>query len=316
MVHPKIKNSWLFLIVITLLCNIMLVSEHLFAQLPSSDQEIFLVDFTISGDKIELNNLKNISENLGYDNQPWFSSDGETLLYASNRDGETDIISLNVTSLEKIWLTETPNRSEYSPQFRPNTEELSYITLSKDGIQDFRNLEITVKNGQLSKIETIIEKESIIGYYHWFNRESYLCFVLPTEQMNSTLQWHKLSNNSDFTDKSIILGMPGRSFLPIPNSEYLSFIDKSSTPWQIMSFDPLTLDVNPISNVLDQSEDFAWLPNGYILMGSGSSLMYHDGQKWSILSDLSDAGITNITRLAVNGKSKKIALVGELINNN
>ena len=89
-----------------------------------------------------------------------FNSDGETLLYASNRDGETDIISLNVTSLEKIWLTKTPNPSEYSPQFRPNTEELSYITLSKDGIQDFRNLEITVKNGQLNKIETILEKEN------------------------------------------------------------------------------------------------------------------------------------------------------------
>ena len=99
MVHPKIKNQWLFLIVITLLSNIMLVSEHSFAQLPL-DQEIFLVDFTISGDKIELNNLKNL-EKFGYDNQPWFSSDGETLLYASNRDGETDIIPLNVTSLEK-----------------------------------------------------------------------------------------------------------------------------------------------------------------------------------------------------------------------
>ena len=316
MVRPKIKNSWLFLIIITLIGNFMLVYEHLFAQLPSSDQEIFLVDFTISVDKIELNHLQNVSKNKGYDNQPWFSSDGEILLYASNRDGETDIISLNVTSLEKNWLTETPNRSEYSPQFRPNTNELSYITLSKDGIQDFRNLEISVKNGQLSKIETVLENESIIGYYHWFNRESYLCFVLPTEKMNSTLQWHKLSNNTDFTDKRIILNMPGRSFLPIPNTEYLSFIDKRSTPWQIMSFDPHTISINPISNGLEESEDFAWLPNGYLLMGSGSILMYHNGQKWSILSDLSDAGITNITRLAVNGKSKKIAIVGELINNN
>ena len=40
------------------------------------------------------------------------------------------------------------------------------------------------------KNKIAIQKESIIGYYHWFNRESYLCFVLPTEQMNSTLQWH------------------------------------------------------------------------------------------------------------------------------
>ena len=254
---------------------------------------------------------------LVYDaaNEAWSPSDDGVAIFW-NRNGETDIISLNVNSLEKIWLTETPNRSEYSPQFRPYTKELSYITLSRDGIQDFRNLEITVKDGQQSKIETILEKESIIGYYHWFNRDSYLCFVLPTEEMNSTLQWHILSNNSDFTDKSIILNMPGRSFLPIPNTEYLSFIDKRSTPWQIMSFDPLTLDINPISNVLDQSEDFAWLPNGYLLMGSDSLLMYHNAQKWLILRDLSNAGITNITRLAVNEKSKKIAIVGELINNN
>jgi len=316
MVLPKSKNLWLLFIATALLGNIILICPYLFAQLPSSDLEVFLADFTISDDKIDLIHVQNVSKNKGYDNQPWFSSDGKTLLYASNRDGETDIISLNVTSLEKIWLTETPNRSEYSPQFRPNTEELSYITLSKDGIQDFRNLEITVKNDQLSKFETVLEKESIIGYYHWFNRESYLCFVLPTEKVNSTLQWHKLSNNADFTDKNIILNMPGRTFLPIPNTEYLSFIDKRSTPWQIMSFDPLTLGINPILNVLDQSEDFAWLPNGYLLMGSGSVLMYHNGQKWSILSDLSDAGITNITRLAVSGKSKKIAIVGELFNDN
>jgi hypothetical protein len=44
--------------------------------------------------------------------------------------------------------------------------------------------------------------------------------------------------------------------------------------------------------------------------------MYHNGHKWSVLGDLSDTGITNITRLAINGESKKIAIVGELIINN
>lgn len=316
MVSQKIKNTWLLLIVITLLGNIMPMSSYLFGQLPFSDLEVFLADFNVLDEKIELNNLQNVSNNLGYDSQPWFSSDGEILLYASNRGGETDIISLNIISLEKTWLTETPNRSEYSPQFRPITEELSYITLSKDGIQDFRILEVTVKNGQQSKIETVLEKESIIGYYHWFDRDSYLCFVLPTEDMNSTLQWHKLFFQTDSTNKNIILNMPGRSFLPIPDTEYLSFIDKRSTPWKIMSFDPITLDIKSVLNVLDQSEDFAWLPNGYPVMGSGSILMHHNGHKWSILRDLSDAGITNITRLAVNRKSKKIAIVGELIKNN
>ena len=316
MIIKKNKRYFIFIISFTYIVNCIFFIKEIKAQNNNTNIEIFLADFTISDDKIELDNLKNVSINEGYDNQPWFSSDGETLLYTSNRDGETDIISLSVNSLEKIWLTETPNRSEYSPQFRPNTEELSYITLSKDGIQDFRNLELTVKNGQLGKIETILEKESIIGYYHWFNRDSYLCFVLPTDEKTSTLQWHNLSNHTDSTDKSIILNMPGRSFLPIPNTEYLSFIDKRTTPWQIMSFDPLTLNINSIFDVLDQSEDFAWLPNGYPVMGSGSILMYHNGHKWSVLGDLSDTGITNITRLAINGESKKIAIVGELIINN
>ena len=315
MVLPKIKHSWLLLIVVTLIVNHLPMCMNLFGQ-SSSDLEVFLADFSITDEKIELNNLQNVSENLGYDSQPWFTPDGETLLFASNRGGETDIISLNISSLEKIWLTETPNRSEYSPQFRPITEELSYITLSKDGIQDFRILAVTVKNGQQSKIETVLEKESIIGYYHWFDRDSYLCFVLPTEDMNSTLQWHKLFNQTDSSNKNIILNMPGRSFLPIPDTEYLSFINKRSTPWKIMSFDPITLDIKPILDVLDQSEDFAWLPNGYPVMGSDSILMYYNGQKWSVLSDLSDTGIINISRLAINGKSKKIAIVGELINNN
>ena len=316
MIIKKNKRYFIFIISFTYIVNCIFFIKEIKAQNNNTNIEIFLGDFTISDDKIELDNLKNVSINEGYDNQPWFSSDGETLLYTSNRDGETDIISLSVNSLEKIWLTETPNRSEYSPQFRPNTEELSYITLSKDGIQDFRNLELTVKNGQLGKIETILEKESIIGYYHWFNRDSYLCFVLPTDEKTSTLQWHNFSNHTDSTDKSIILNMPGRSFLPIPNTEYLSFIDKRTTPWQIMSFDPLTLNINSIFDVLDQSEDFAWLPNGYPVMGSGSILMYHNGHKWSVLGDLSDTGITNITRLAINGESKKIAIVGELIINN
>ena len=83
MVLPKIKNTWLLLIVITLLGNIMPMSSYLFGQLPSSDLEVFLADFNVLDEKIELNNLQNVSNNLGYDSQPWFSSDGDCLLYTS-----------------------------------------------------------------------------------------------------------------------------------------------------------------------------------------------------------------------------------------
>ncbi len=296
-------------------------AKQTFGQNPPANTEVFLADITIVNGEFNLHRVQNISNNPGYDSQPWFSSDGTTLLYASDRNGETDIVSMSVWSLNKIWLTNTPNRSEYSPQFTPDGQELSYITLSPDGIQDFRSIPLLGIQGQ-QKVETIIESEDIIGYYHWASASplSYLCFVLPTEQAPATLQWHQLvdspgedSTDSPRTSKQILDAAPGRSFLPIPDTELLSFIDKQTDPWRIKSFNPLTGEIQSIAPTLSGSEDFAWLPNGFPIMGSGSVLHFFNGQEWLMLYDFTEAGIKNISRVAVNAKGEKIAIVGELM---
>ena len=296
-------------------------AKQTFAQNPPSNTEVFLADVTMVNGEFNVHRVQNISNNLGYDSQPWFSSDGTTLLYASDRNGETDIVSMSVWSLNKIWLTNTPNRSEYSPQFTPDGQELSYITLSPEGIQDFRSIPLLGIQGQ-QKVETIIESEDIIGYYHWASTSpsTYLCFVLPTDQAPATLQWHEPvdSPRADSTDttrtsKQILDATPGRSFLPIPNTELLSFIDKQTDPWRIKSFNPLTGEILSIAPTLSGSEDVAWLPNGYPIMGSGSVLRFFNGQDWLILYDFTEAGIKNISRVAVNAKGEKIAIVGELM---
>ena len=300
---------------------VLFFAGQLFAQNPPSNTEVFLADVTIVNGEFNVHRVQNISNNLGYDSQPWFSSDGTTLLYASDRNGETDIVSMSVWSLNKIWLTNTPNRSEYSPQFTPDGQELSYITLSPDGIQDFRSIPLLGIQGQ-QKVETIIESEDIIGYYHWASTSpsTYLCFVLPTDQAPATLQWHEPvdsprvdSTDTPRTSKQILDAAPGRSFLPIPNTELLSFIDKQTDPWRIKSFNPLTGEILSIAPTLSGSEDVAWLPNGYPIMGSGSVLRFFNGQDWLILYDFTEAGIKNISRVAVNAKGEKIAIVGELM---
>ena len=307
-------------LLLALFCSyiVLFFDGQLFAQNPPANTEVFLADVTMVNGEFNLRRVQNISNNLGYDSQPWFSSDGTTLLYASDRNGETDIVSMSVWSLNKIWLTNTPNRSEYSPQFTPDGQELSYITLSPDGIQDFRSIPLLDIQGQ-QKVETVIESERIIGYYHWASPSSYLCFVLPTDQAPATLQWHKLvdSPHADSTDtpiasKQILDASPGRSFLPIPNTDLLSFIDKQTNPWRIKSFNPDTEEILSIAPTLSGSEDFAWLPNGFPIMGNGSELRFFNGQDWLMLYDFTEAGIKNISRVAVNVKGEKIAIVGEL----
>ena len=307
-------------LLLALFCSyiVLFFDGQLFAQNPPVNIEVFLADVTIVNSEFKLHRVQNISNNPGYDSQPWFSSDGTTLLYASNRNGETDIVSMSVWSLNKIWLTNTPNRSEYSPQFTPDGQELSYITLSPEGIQDFRSIPLLGIQGQ-QKVETMIESERIIGYYHWASPSSYLCFVLPADQASATLQWHQLvdSPHADSTDapiasKQILDASPGRSFLPIPNTDLLSFIDKQTNPWRIKSFNPDTEEILSIAPTLSGSEDFAWLPNGFPIMGNGSELRFFNGRDWLMLYDFTEVGIKNISRVAVNVKGEKIAIVGEL----
>ena len=51
-------------------------------------------------------------------------------------------------------------------------------------------------------------------------------------------------------------------------------------------------------------EDYAWLPNGKLLMAKDSKLFAVvplTGAKWAEVADFSTAGIKRITRIAVNG---------------
>ena len=285
--------------------------EGIQAQTPP-DTEVFLADIRLTETTFELLQLKNVSENEGYDSQPSFSPDGQSLLFASNRGGETDVVMMSVWSLNKLWLTHTPNRSEYSPQMRPGHQQFSFITLSPDGVQDFRLIEVIGVDS--TRNEQIIESEKIIGYYTWLNESDYLCFVLPNANTPTTLQWHKGFDPETELPKThaTLSPTPGRSFHPHPDGRRFSYIDKSDATWNIVLWNPETEESSVYAPTLKGAEDMAWLPTGQAIMASGSEVYVWNQAQWQLLMDLSSAGIQNITRLAVNKDGEKLALVGEL----
>ena len=56
-----------------------------------SDSEIFLLDIKFKQDKIEISNVKKISNNKGYNNQPIFVSNNK-VLFTSERNFQNDIV--------------------------------------------------------------------------------------------------------------------------------------------------------------------------------------------------------------------------------
>lgn len=266
-----------------------------------SGTEVYLFDLAIDGESWTLSNPQNISQNEGYDNQPSFSPDGSTLYYTSNRDGETDLVAFEIETGNKTWLTNTESRSEYSPTVTPDGEHISFITLSSDGIQEFR--EIHVNSGE----ETLIENDPIIGYFVWIDEVSYLCFVLATEDQPSTLQIH----NTETGERKILGENPGRSFHKIPGAKAVSFIQTIEEEPVVFAYYIENESRQMVHSTLEDSQDMVWLPNGDIIMGSGSTLYISSNENWKELINLSSFSLSGITRMAVHPGGTKIAIVVE-----
>jgi hypothetical protein len=267
-----------------------------------SGTEVYLFDLSNEGESWTLSNPLNVSQNEGYDNQPSFSLDGSILYYTSNRQGETDLVAYQIESGEKQWITETPNRSEYSPTITPDGNYISFITLSKDGVQEFRKTNLETNE------ETLIEGDPIIGYFVWIDDDSYLCFVLADDVNDATLQLHNISTGS----KEILLINPGRSLKKHPYSNSFTVVDNSPDSAVFATYNPrIGILIFGLSELLNGSQDFAYLPNGQILMGLGSTLYTKISDNWELVSDLSEFYITGITRLAINSNGTKIAIVVE-----
>ncbi len=265
------------------------------------DIEVYLFDLDFNGETWTLSNPQNISQNEGYDNQPSFSPDGSTLYYTSNRDGETDLVAYNIDSGNKTWLTNTESRSEYSPTITPDGEHLSFITLSSNGVQEFRKIHL--ESGE----ETLIENDPIIGYFVWMDEESYLCFVLATDDQPSTLQLH----NTETNEKTILGENPGRSFHHIPGASAVSYIQTNNDVPSIYAYYYETDSSEIITSTLENSQDMVWLPTGHMIMGSDSELFINNEQKWDSLFDLKNYSLSGVTRMAVNTVGTRIAIVVE-----
>ena len=266
-----------------------------------SGTEVYVFDLSQKGEIWTLSNPVNVSQNEGYDNQPSFSSDGSILYFTSNRNGETDLIAYNFDSGEKTWLTETTNRSEYSPTITPDGNHISFITLSNEGVQEFRK--INFETGE----ESLIENDPIIGYFVWIDELSYMCFVLATEDQPSTLQIH----NTETGEKIILGENPGRSFHKIPGAKAVSFIQTINDEPEIFGYYYENEGTEFIHSTLSGSQDMVWLPSGEILMGQGSILSIGSDSNWSELIDFSIFDLSDISRMAVNSDGSKIAIIVE-----
>lgn len=281
-----------------LLNALALLPLFLVAQ-PNTD--VFLFDLNTKNGTFELSNMKNISENEGYDNQPSFL-DNNTILYAGSRNGQTDIVKYNINYDSKIFINHTDG-GEYSPLKIPNQNAVSAIRLDPDGKQFL--YKYSLKNGE----HEVLVNDVIIGYHVWYNPSIIVSSVL--EDGGLSLYTNDIKSNKSYLQQKQI----GRSLHNIPNSDLVSYISKEdNNVWEIKSLNPNSGITKAIAATIDKAEDMCWLPNGTIVMGKDDIIYTYTPNKsvdWVEVASLKSYNIKNITRLAVSPDGKKIAIVGE-----
>ena len=282
------------------------------AQTPPAT-EIFLASFAegqrktvriafigIQREGVSVGKPVNITNNGGYDNQPFFLPDSSGLLFSSNRDGkQTDIYRYDIATKAVTQLTKTAE-NEYSPTVTPDGRTFTTVRGAEQRLWRF------TLDG--SDAGLAYAHKGLVGYHAWMSPTQLATFILGSQGAPNTLELIDLRTGA----VEVITTSIGRSLHIRPRRGTLSFVHKvQGQPWAIKELDPATRKIDTLTETVEGSEDLTWTPDGAIVMGAKSKLFRWtaDEDRWIEIADLNGAGVTAITRLAVSPDGKWIAIV-------
>lgn len=244
-------------------------------------------------DGVPVGSIVNRTNRAGYDNQPHFSSDSQSILFTSQHGEQTDIYTIGVASGEAVQVTDTQTLSEYSPTPRPGTDAITVVRVEKDGTQRIWQFEADGRADVLTEPDL-----QPVGYFDWYSENRFAAFVLGEP--------HRLVVKTVGQPPETVFEDIGRTVRKLPDGR-IGFIAKTSEGWEIRAVDSEGIS-ETLAPTLEAVEDFAVTPDGTLLMGNESALYTWNGQ-WTQVADWSDRSIDTITRLMVSPDGRYLALV-------
>ena len=266
-----------------------------------SPSDIFLIDLTANKAKMEFGKPVRITEWEGYNNQPFFFPDGQSLLYTSIRaDKQADIYKYDLNSLATTRITDTAE-SEFSPTLTLDGRFISVVRVEADSTQRLWKFPIGGGNPSL-----VIATVKPVGYHTWIDSNTLALLVLGKP---NTLQIVDVR-----TEKGeVIAENIGRATRLIPGQNKLSFVHKvSDQEWTIKTFDLRTRQITSLIKTLPGSEEYAWTPSGILLAAQDAKLFAWNPQldkEWREVANFSATGLQGITRIAITNDGRRVALV-------
>jgi dipeptidyl aminopeptidase/acylaminoacyl peptidase len=281
-----------------IVAGLITATASLRAQQPPST-DIFLAPLSIENGRPVIGPPVNVTNRPGYDNQPSFTPDGHAFLFTStHEDGQSDIYRYDLKSKEITRITTTPE-SEYSATVMPGGQRFSVVRVESDSTQRLWSFAL---DGSEPKL--LLETVKPVGYYAWIDANNLALFVLG--KPNALVHADIRTGQADTLSRDI-----GRSVQPLPSGGGFSFVAHVDSVSSVRVVQWPANSRRAEVALPRRGEDFTWVTRDLILASSGSKLLYwHRGMAAMVdADDLSAAGLTNITRLAVSPDRQWLAIV-------
>jgi hypothetical protein len=264
--------------------------------------DIWVAELLDSGRRLRVGTPVNVTDRAGYDNQPHFLPDGSGILYTTiDEQGQTDIMRFDFARERARRLTDTLE-GEFSPTPLPDGG-FAVVRVEADGRQRLWRFDADGRTATL-----LLAAPEPVGYMAWFDADTVAVFVLGVPPTLVAV------DREDGASRELLRSI-GRSLHPVPGERLVSTVHKvSDEEWNIVAVGLDDDEPRVLASALLPSEDFAWTPDGQLVMGRGSKLYIRrpgDGHEWVELADFTAAGVNQITRIAVSPQNDRIAIVGQ-----
>jgi dipeptidyl aminopeptidase/acylaminoacyl peptidase len=281
-----------------ILAGLIAATAPLRAQQPPST-DIFLAPLSVENGRPVIGAPINVTNRPGYDNQPSFTPDGHAILFTSTHaDGQSDIYRYDLASKQITRVTTTPE-SEYSPTVMPGGQRFSVVRVESDSTQRLWSFALDGSDPRL-----LLETVRPVGYYAWIDANNLAIFVLG--KPNALVHADIRTGHADTLSRDI-----GRSLQPLPSGGGFSFVAHVDSVSSVRVVQWPANSRRAEVALPRGGEDFAWVTRDLLLASSGSKLLYwHRGaHAMADAADFSEAGLRNVTRIAVSPDKKWLAIV-------
>ncbi len=279
--------------------TLLLISTQIFSQ---TNTEVFLCDLMPEYGGLNIYSVKNISNDPGYDSQPSFPDDN-TVFFAGNNKGQTDIAKYVISNGIKSWYNVPTDGGEYSPTLIPNNTKVAAVRLDTNGLQRL------YAYGDSTNDITELSIDLQVAYFAFFNDRKILASVLSDDRLDLVI------SEINSTKVDTLLTNSGRSIHKVPGSKSMSYtLQNQEKNQDLYLLDMANLESFFVCQLPIGIQDYVWLNDSQVLIGSGSRLYIYDtflNSEWKEIADLTDYNIKDISRLAVSPNGKRLAIVAE-----